>query len=230
MPTILITGANKGIGLELTKQYLANDWCVHATARKPELAEKLSKLTADYNKLTVHKLDVTNALQRNTLANELLNVPIDILLNNAGAWGQMGSNFENTNENKWLDGLRVNTIAPMQMMQLFVNNVATSELKIIANMSSKMASIDDNTSGGSYVYRSSKIALNMVSKSAAIDLQAKGISVVILHPGWVRTDMGGPYGEINTYESAQALRKILSKVTLNDSGRFFDIDGSIIPW
>lgn len=231
MKNILITGCNKGIGLELVRQYLQEGWRVMATARKPERADELNNLLVNSKgKLTVYKLDVTDKVQRDKLANELAGVPIDILINNAGSWGQAGANFHNTDEQKWLNGFQVNTIAPMQMMQTFVENVGASERRIIANMSSKMGSIDDNGSGGSYVYRSSKAALNMVSKSAAIDLQPLGISVVILHPGWVQTDMGGPHGEINVQQSAQNLRKILSGVTLKDSGTFFDIDGSVIPW
>ena len=231
MPNILITGCNKGIGLELSKQYLADGWRVYATARRPDLADELNALQdSSDGLLSVHQLDVGDSLQRQQLANELVNIPLDILLNNAGIWGQMGSNFENTEEEKWLEGFRINTIAPMQMMQLFANNVARSRQKIIANMSSKMGSIDDNGSGSSYVYRSSKAALNMVSKSASIDLQPLGITVVILHPGWVRTDMGGPHGEINTQQSAENMRKILSNLTAEDAGTFFDIDGSTIAW
>ncbi|MFN3785330.1 MAG: SDR family NAD(P)-dependent oxidoreductase, partial [Thiothrix sp.] len=104
------------------------------------------------------------------------------------------------------------------------------ERKIIANMSSKMGSITDNTSGGAYLYRSSKAALNMVNKSAAHDLACKGISVVVLHPGWVRTDMGGPNGELAVEEAVSALKRNLANVTCADSGRFIDIDGSTIPW
>lgn len=231
MPSILITGANKGIGLELTRQYLANGWHVYATAREPEFADDLSLLgNNNPEQLSIKQLDVTNAAQRNALVKSLQNIPLDILLNNAGAWGQIGANFESTNEEKWLEGFRVNTVAPMQMMQCFAKNVALSELRIIANMSSKMGSIDDNGSGGSYVYRSTKTALNMISKSAAIDLQPQGITVVILHPGWVRTDMGGPHGEINVQQSAKALKGILSNVTRDDAGTFYDIDGSTIAW
>jgi len=229
MPNILITGCNKGIGLALVEKYLAEGWHVYATARKPDEASALLALQSNPH-LHIYKLDVGNDIQRKTLESELDGIPLDILLNNAGIWGQMGATFESTDEKQWLEGFRINTIAPMQMMQAFAKNVAASELKIMANMSSKMGSIDDNGSGSSYVYRSTKTALNMISKSAAIDLKTRGISVVILHPGWVRTDMGGAYGEINTQQSAQALHSILDQVTLADSGTFYDIDGSTIAW
>ena len=116
------------------------------------------------------------------------------------------------------------------MMEHFVENVAMSDRKIIASMSSKMGSIDDNTSGGSYAYRATKSALNSVMVSASHDLRHLDITALILHPGWVRTDMGGPNGEISVEESATMLCKILDNCTIEDSGKFFDIDGSTIPW
>jgi NAD(P)-dependent dehydrogenase (short-subunit alcohol dehydrogenase family) len=146
----------------------------------------------------------------------------------SGSWSTQG--FGQCQADEWLDVLNINVITPMLMMQDFAANVALSERKIIANMSSKMGSVSDNTSGGSYVYRSSKAALNMVNKSAAHDLARKGISVVALHPGWVRTDMGGPNGELSVEESVTALKRNLANVTLVDSGRLLDIDGSTIPW
>lgn len=121
-------------------------------------------------------------------------------------------------------------MAPMKIMEALVDNVAASEKRIIASISSKMGSLDDNASGGSYAYRSTKAALNMVMVSAAHDLRPRGIIALILHPGWVRTRMGGSNGEITVEESAQGLRQILAHVSLQDSGRFLDIDGSNIPW
>lgn len=232
MPTILITGANRGIGLELTRQYAADGWDVLACCRSPENAHELNKLAATSGgKINVHLLDVTSDTLRQALAAQLKGKPIDILFNSAGvsgSWSAQG--FGHCQTQEWLEVLHVNTITPMLMMQDFASNVALSERKIIANMSSKMASIADNTSGGSYIYRSSKAALNMVNQSAAHDLARKGIAVVLLHPGWVRTDMGGPNGELSVEESAAALKKNLDTVSFADSGRFIDIDGSTIPW
>ena len=231
MSSVFITGTNRGIGLALTHQYLTEGWQVYATARQPELSEDLQQLAGQYPKqLSLYALDVANATQRQQIAHELKGIPLDILINNAGIYGQNDAYFGNTDEEKWLDALRINTIAPMKIMELLAENIALSEKKIIASMSSKMGSMDDNGSGGSYVYRSTKAALNAIMVSAASDLKATGISAVILHPGWVRTDMGGPNGEINTQQSAQRLRAILDTVTLENSGDFYDIDGSIIPW
>ncbi|OQX15425.1 MAG: short-chain dehydrogenase [Thiothrix lacustris] len=232
MPTIMITGANRGLGLELVRQYAADNWQVLACCRSPENAHDLNKLAAaSVGNITVHLLDVTNATQRTALAAQLKHQPIDILFNSAGVSGNWGTQgFGQCQADEWLEVLNVNVITPMLMMQDFAANVALSERKIIANMSSKMGSIADNTSGGSYIYRSSKAALNMVNKSAAHDLARKGISVVALHPGWVRTDMGGPNGELSVEESVTALKRNLANVTLADSGHLLDIDGSTIAW
>jgi NAD(P)-dependent dehydrogenase (short-subunit alcohol dehydrogenase family) len=231
MSSIFITGTNRGIGLALTRQYLTEGWRVYATARQPELSKALQQLADQYPKqLSLYALDVANATQRQKIADKLKGIPLDILINNAGIYGQNDAYFGNTDEEKWLDALRINTIAPMKIMELLAENMALGEKKIIASISSKMGSMDDNGSGGSYVYRSTKAALNAVMVSAARDLKEVGISVVILHPGWVRTDMGGTNGEIKPQQSAQHLYAILEVVTLENSSDFYDIDGSIIPW
>lgn len=232
MSTILITGANRGLGLELTRQYAAAGWTVHACCRSPENAYELNKLAANSaGAIEVHLLDVTNEVQLASLAAQLKGQPIDILFNSAGVSGDLGhQGFGQCKTETWLDVIHANVVAPMLVMQALVENVASSERRIMANMSSKMGSMVDNTSGGFYIYRSSKTALNMVCVSAKQDLAAKGISVVALHPGWVRTDMGGPHGELSVEESVTALKRNLDKVTLADSGRFIDTDGSTIPW
>lgn len=228
--TILITGSNRGIGLELVKQYAGAGWHVYACCRQPDRAKALAAIAANSNQVSIHILDVKDTDQIRSLATELKEVAIDILFNNAGVYGQDDAYFGNTDEAQWLECFRVNTIAPMKMMEAFVDNVAASKYKLIATMSSKMGSIADNSSGGSYAYRSSKAAVNAVMKSAAIDLQPKGIKVTVLHPGWVLTDMGGPNAEITVEECVKNLRRNLDAVTLENSGTFFEIDGSVIPW
>jgi NAD(P)-dependent dehydrogenase (short-subunit alcohol dehydrogenase family) len=228
--TILITGANRGIGLELTRQYAEAGWRVYACCRHPGKGIELNDLTKEYDQISIHKLDVTDHAHIQGLAKELKDQPIDILFNNAGVYGPSDARFGNTDVEQWLDCLRINSIAPMKIMEAFVNNVAQSQTQLIATMSSKMGSMADNGSGGSYIYRSSKAAVNAVMKSAAIDLAPQGIKVAILHPGWVLTDMGGPNAEITVQESARNLRGILEGVTMENSGSFFDIDGTVIPW
>jgi NAD(P)-dependent dehydrogenase (short-subunit alcohol dehydrogenase family) len=232
MPTLLITGANRGIGLELCKQYLSEGWDVHACCRKLKTAKELNKLADEdkNNKLTLHELEVTDEKQMDALKKALKDKPVDILINNAGVHALGASQFGKSDDKAWQEAVAVNLIAPMKMMEHFVENIAMSDKKIIASMSSKMGSMEDNTSGGSYAYRATKAALNAVMVSASHDLRHLDITALILHPGWVRTDMGGSHGEISVEQSAGMLRKILDECEITDSGKFFDIDGTIIPW
>jgi len=229
--TVLITGTSRGIGLEFARQYSEAGWRVFAACRRPQAAHDLNALAAaSGGSMTVHPLDVTDPSQLQALQQAIGATPLDLLLNNAGIYGQASAVFGHTDAGKWLEAFRVNTIAPMKIMEAFVSNVAASDTRLMAALSSKMGSMADNHSGGSYVYRSSKAALNAVMKSAAVDLRDRGVTVVALHPGWVRTDMGGASAEISTAESVAHLRRILDRVTAADSGSFFDVDGSIVPW
>lgn len=231
MPTLLITGANRGIGLELCKQYIDLGWQVLATCRTPENAIELNKLQQDNDRqLTVYALDVGQESQIVDLKKQIGESPIDILFNNAGVFAAESSQFGQTKKDVWLDAFNINVISPMKLIETFVENVVKGDKKIIASMSSKMGSIADNGSGGSYAYRSTKTALNMVMTSISKDLESKDITTLILHPGWVRTDMGGPNGELSVEESAAQLIKTLSNATIKETGTFFDIDGSVIPW
>lgn len=230
--TVLITGANRGIGLEFVRQYAADGWRVLACCRQPEKAGALNKLAAQYPGLIqVHLLDVASNNQIEHLAKEMMDEPIDLLINNAGIYPDTDSKgFGHIHYEDWMQAFRVNAMAPLMMAEAFVAHLARSKLKIIANITSKMGSIDDNTSGGSYLYRSSKAALNMVTKSLSLDLRHEGITAVVLNPGWVRTDMGGPNALITTEQSVSGMRKVISKLSLADSGKFFNYDRSEIQW
>ena len=228
--TILITGANRGIGLELTRQFSEAGWRVLACCRNPEDAGDLNKLAAEYPTVEMFQLDVTNYDQLAGLSSQLKNRAIDILLSNAGIYGPRGASFGEVDAAAWRQVFEVNTIAPLMLAQAFIEQVAISRQKLVAVISSKMGSIADNGSGGSYIYRTSKTALNQVVKSIAKDVEGRGISAISLHPGWVRTEMGGPNGEIDVNESAAGLKKVLTGTTLRQSGHFFEFDGSEIPW
>lgn len=232
MKTILITGANRGIGLELTKQYAMNNWRVLACSRQPEKSTALNNLAAEYPaQITIYVLDVANHEQIDQLSQELSNETIDLLLNNAGIYPSSArDDFGNTNYDAWAKAFHVNSMAPLKMAESFISQVSRSDLKTIATITSKMGSIGDNQRGGSYVYRSSKAAVNIVVKSLAVDLKSIGITAVLLHPGWVRTDMGGPNGLISTEESVTGMRQVLDNLTPADSGKFYAFDGQIIPW
>ncbi len=229
--TILITGANRGIGFELTQQYAEAGWRVIACCREPDKAQELDGVRSDHGEqVSIHRLDVTNSEPIKALVTSMEDTPIDILLNNAGIYGQRDASLGNIDEDKWLETFRVNTIAPIKVMDAFIDVVAASKRKVFASITSKMGSVADNTSGGSYVYRSSKAALNAAMKSAANDVKGRGISVVVIHPGWVRTDMGGPSGLLSVEQSAKSIRELLGRVSIEDTGKFFNYDGTVIPW
>lgn len=229
--SILVTGANRGIGLELARQYLQVGWRVYACCRRPEQATDLHALAQQYTAtLSVHPLDVTNVAQRAALAQAMEDDPIDILFNNAGIFGPDGQEYGLTDEQEWLETFRVNAIAPLKLMEALTENVANSRRKLMVGMTSKMGSMADNSSGGSYAYRSSKAALNAVLKSASVDLKSRGITVLTLHPGWVKTAMGGGGALTSVEECVVKLRKILDGATLQQSGKFFQADGAEVPW
>jgi len=228
-PTILITGANRGIGLELASQFAEDGWQVIACCRDPDEASALRALAEARPSVEVHALDVTDYQQMGQLAGTLAERPIDVLLSNAGIYGPTGLAFGEVTPEGWREVFEVNTIAPLMLAQAFAGSVAASERKLIAVISSKMGSIGDNGSGGSYIYRSSKTAVNQVVRSLSHDLAGQGISAITLHPGWVQTDMGGSNAEISVAESATGLKRILQAAGPGQSGRFFNYDGEQIP-
>ena len=228
-PTLLITGANRGLGLEFVKQYAEAGWQVVACCRWPDDAKELNALADQYSgQIEIYALDVADFEQIDALALLLQGKPIDLLINNAGVYPQ--SEFGRVDYEAWAEAFHINAMAPMKMVEAFAQHVAASSHKKIVTLTSKMGSIDDNTSGGSYIYRSTKAAGNMVMKSLAVDLKPMGIASTILHPGWVRTDMGGPNGLIDAPESVAGMRKVIEVLSLATSGRFVAYDGKIIPW
>lgn len=229
--TVLITGANRGIGLELVRQYSAEGWRILACCRQPKQAAELNALAQNYpEQVFVHDLEVTDHEQIVALAEQLRDQTIDILINNAGVSGQPGSRLGNIDPEIWMHTFNINTIAPMKIMEAFIDHVAASQHKLIVNITSKMGSMADNGSGGAYVYRSSKAALNAITKSAAIDLRDRQVSVIAVHPGWVQTDMGGTHALISSEQCVASLRQVFETLTIKDSGRFLNYDGADIPW
>lgn len=230
MSTLFITGANRGIGLELVKVFAAKGWRVLACCRHPEGAAELQSLAAAASGVTIHRLEVTDAGQIAALATELAGTPIDILLNNAGIKGPEQQGFGQSDETGWLETFRVNTIAPMRLTEAFIEQVAASERRIVATMGSVMGSIAENTSGDSYAYRTSKAAVHMLMKGLAVDLAARGILTVSLHPGWVRTSMGGDSAPVAPADSAAGLAEVLLGLSKEQSGGLYDFEGQERPW
>jgi len=225
LPTVLVTGANRGIGLEFVKSFAADGWRVHACARNVEKAKEVRALEGD---VVCHKLDVTNGLKVANLARSMAEEPIDILINNAGQRGPKTA-FGETDYDAWAGVLLVNTLAPLRLVERFIGHVEKSERKLVVNISSRLGSIAE-CSGDDYIYRSSKAALNMVTKTLSRDLQDRGVTVVSLHPGWVRTDMGGSAAAISPGESVAGIRKVIDGLTAKDSGGFFNFDGTPLEW
>jgi NAD(P)-dependent dehydrogenase (short-subunit alcohol dehydrogenase family) len=232
MKTTLITGANRGIGLEFARQYAADGWRVLACSRHPEKSTELNKLAAHYpDQIAVHALDVTDHAQIESLAQALASESIDLLINNAGVSLHSGvDGFGHTDYEAWMQTFRINTMAPLKMAEAFAAQIVRSRQKTIVTITSKMGSITDNSSGGHYSYRSSKAAVNIVVKSLAIDLKPIGIIAVVLHPGWVKTDMGGPNAWITAEQSVSGMRHVISRLTPADSGKFIAYDGQVVPW
>ncbi len=227
MPSVLITGANRGLGLEFTRQYAADGWRVFAACRDPAGARDLAAVEGD---VSAETLDVDDGPQVAALANKLSGQPIDVLINNAGIYGPKDVTRDTVDYDAWGQVFRTNTMSPLAVSAAFAANVAQGGQKKIITLSSIMGSIAENDSSGDFIYRSSKAAVNAVMKSLAGDLKSEGITVVVLHPGWVRTDMGGPDASIEAPESVTGMRAVIAGLKESDSGRFLNYDGTEIPW
>ena len=226
MSTVLITGANRGIGLEFARQYAEAGYRVHAACRAPGSAGALASLG---NGVKLHKLDVTDHAGIEALAAGLRNEAIDILINNAGIYGDR-QELGKIDYAAWQEVMRVNTLAPLKMAECFLPHLEAGKMKVIASLTSRMGSIADNNAGGHYIYRSSKAALNAAARSLALDLAPRGITVIVFHPGWVKTDMGGPSALIDAETSVAGMRAVIEGAGPKATGRFFNYDGAEVPW
>lgn len=240
MPTILITGTSRGLGLECVRQYAAADWQVLACARRPADSVDLVALAAEYpQRIRLLTLDVTDHAAVDRLAVALEATPIDVLLNSAGTMGSgsfardglaFGS-FGNSDFEDWAQVFRLNVLGSMKMAEAFVTHVARSEQKKIVTLTSMLGSVANNRIGGLYAYRASKAAVNAIMKSMSIDLaKSHGIAATALHPGWVRTELGGPNADIDAATSVAGMRRVIDALTLANAGRFWVYDGSELPW
>jgi NAD(P)-dependent dehydrogenase (short-subunit alcohol dehydrogenase family) len=231
MPSAFITEANRGLGFEFARQYLTGGWQVYAACRDPDSATELHRLAdAGGDKLQIVALDVTHPANVKSAAAELDAGAIDLLLNNAGVGGALGQTVGNIDYKAWAKVLEVNTMGPLRVSEAFVEHVARSERKLIVTLTSGMGSIADNASGGAFAYRSSKAAVNMVMRSLAIDLAPRGITCVVVNPGWVQTDMGGPHATLTPAESVSRLRRLIDSLGPAQSGKFFNHDGREYAW
>ena len=231
MDSVLITGASRGIGHEFARQYAADGWQVYACCRDPESATELQALSrAPGVTLSVHKMDTTDQASIQAVADELAGWEIDILINNAGISGRRDAGVSNMDYDSWAEVMETNVFGPMKVSEAFIEHVSGSYLQLIVMISSRMGSVGDTTSGGSMIYRSSKTALNMAMRCLALETKSEGITTVSVHPGWVQTDMGGADATLKPHESVFALRKLFYQLRSSDSGKFYNYDGSELPW
>jgi NAD(P)-dependent dehydrogenase (short-subunit alcohol dehydrogenase family) len=227
MPTLLVTGSNRGIGLELCRQYAAAGWNVLAGCRAPSAATELNRLRSET--LRVIELDKADPACIRRVAEDLRDQSIDLLLNNAGVIGIQSKSLGQLEPEGLIETLRVNTVGPLLLCQALLEPVASSHRRQMVAVTSGMGSIGDG-GGGYYAYRCSKAALNMAMHTLARDLAPRGITVCVINPGWVKTDMGGSDAKLSTEQSVQAMKTRLDALGIEDSGKFLDYKGGEWPW
>lgn len=222
MQTVLITGAARGIGFELCRQFSAKGCHVIATCRG-EVPEQLSQICQ------VEALEVTSSASIEQLAKRLSNTPIDLLINNAGIIGPEKQSLNELDISGWLETFHINSIAPLTVSKALLPNLQLSKNPRIITISSQMGALN-LASTGMYAYRSSKAAVNKVMQVLSQELKAHGISVCPMHPGWVKTDMGGSNADITAQASAQGIVEFAEQMTLANSGKFYTYKGDEHPW
>ncbi len=223
MSTVLITGAARGLGLDFVKQYAARGWTVHACARTPDA---LKEVAGDIHP---HTLEVTDYAAVKALAAGLKGEAIDVLICNAGISGKEATVLGSIDPTVWRQTFEVNALAPLMMAEAFADHVAASQDRKLVAISSRLGSITFANSGR-YSYRASKAALNMEWKGLSVDLAPKGLICVVLHPGWVQTDMGGSAATLTIEQSVPAMVKVIDGLKPADNGRFLNYDGTELPW
>lgn len=238
MPTLLITGANRGLGLNLLKLYDQEGWTIHACCRNPDSATDLQAVADDSaGRVTLHPLDVEDPSTIAGLKTALGATPIDMLINMAGYLGEKALRepdglqpFGVTDYDVMEKAYRINCVGPLRVCEALVDNVEASDQKTIINVSSIVGSIGGDTFGNFYMYRPSKTALNAITHAMAINLKDRGITVIPFHPGFTKTDMGGPTADIEIEDSVTGIKAVLDKVTIADTGRYLTWDGGELPW
>ncbi len=229
--TVLITGANRGIGLGFVESYLNTGDFVIATSRNPNSSKDLKRLKAQYrDQLEILELDLNSPEAESQLV-KIVKKPesIDLLINNAGFYpNSYTEKFDKVNLNQWETAFRINVLGAARTFRKALPRLQKSSRPIVVNISTQMASIGTNKTGGSYGYRASKAALNMFNKCLAIEYP--DIISILLNPGWVKTRMGGLNAEISVEDSVTSMRKIIDKAKERDSGKFLDHRGQEIAW
>jgi NAD(P)-dependent dehydrogenase (short-subunit alcohol dehydrogenase family) len=230
MPTVLVTSSNRGIGLEFVRQYADAGWRVIAACRDPEGAAELGRIAATSGgRVEPVAMDVTDAdsIARAAAASD---GPIDLLINSAGVAGRSGSGPGAVEYRDWARVLEVNLMGPVRVLDAFADRLAVAERPRAVTITSGMGSIADAGSDSSLAYRTSKAAVNMAMRARAFSLKPRGIVVIVMNPGWVRTDMGGPSASKSPAESIAAMRRVIDGLTVEQTGSFLNHDGRPYPW
>jgi NAD(P)-dependent dehydrogenase (short-subunit alcohol dehydrogenase family) len=231
MSSVFVTSGNRGIGLELVRQYAAEGWTVYAACRDPEHASDLQRLAREAKgRISVFAMDVTDPDSIAAAATRLGDTPIDLLINSAGVLGQRSQRLGSLDYAEWMHVLDVNLLGAVRVTERLLETVARSPRKLIVNITSGMGSVADNSSGGMLEYRTSKAALNMATRTIAIDLKPREIVCIVVNPGWVKTDMGGPNATLSPEASVSGMRRLFDSLGPADSGKFFNHDGREYPW
>ena len=221
---VLVTGANRGLGLEFVKQLQGMGYEVIGTARNPDKATDLKATGA-----RVEQLDVADQASVASLATRLMGVPVDILINNAGMLNRADSTLDTLDFEVMERSFQVNSLGPLRVSQALLPNLKAGERKTIVSITSRLGSIELST-GGLYSYRTSKTALNQINKIISTELAPQGFTCVVMHPGWVRTDMGGANATLAKAESISSMLKVIEHLTIESTGKFFNYDGEELPW
>tara|TARA_B100001027_G_scaffold150273_1_gene105367 strand:- start:32 stop:709 length:678 start_codon:yes stop_codon:yes gene_type:complete len=225
MHNILIIGANRGIGLEFARQYSNGNYNVFATTRNRSDSKELNSI----KNIKVFDLDLNSDESLDNFTQNISSQKIDILIHNAGIFSDEQLD-DDLDINAWMNEMRINAIIPIILARKLKRNIEMGSNKKIIFISSQMGSIDDNYSGRFYFYRSSKSALNSAAKSLSIDWKEDGISILILHPGWVKTDMGGGNAKLEIPDSISQMIKVINDLNLNNSGSFVNYAGAKLEW
>ena len=225
MHNILIIGANRGLGLEFAKQYSNENHNVFATTRSKNDSKELNLI----KNIKVFELDLNSDESLDNFVQDISSQKIDILIHNAGIFRDEQLK-EDLDINAWMNEMRINAVVPIILARKLKSNIQMSSDKKIIFISSQMGSIDDNYSGRFYFYRSSKSALNSAAKSLSIDWKEDGISILILHPGWVKTDMGGINAKLEIPDSISQMIRVIRDLNLDNSGSFVNYAGKKLEW
>jgi NAD(P)-dependent dehydrogenase (short-subunit alcohol dehydrogenase family) len=226
MPTVLVTSASRGIGFEFARQYAAEGWQVLAACREPATATELAAIGAG---VEVVAMDVTDLASVRAAAGAS-DAPVDLLVNSAGIMGQLDDLPGNVDYAEWARVLDVNAMGPVRVLDAFVPRLAAAGGAKALTITSGMGSLSDIRSGTAMMYRTSKAAVNMAMRARALQLRDRGITVAVINPGWVRTDMGGPGASISVEQSIAAMRKVIDALTPDQAGSFLNWKGGTYPW